>query len=253
MGTYRVFNVNDDAGGARCEAVVDGALASGIRLFDSSPMYGHAERVLADALGERRGDAVVATKVWARTRAVGEAQIERALEWFERVELFQVHNLLAAGDHLPLLHHLKGEGRISAVGASQYLTRGFAELSERMGSGELEVIEIPYHPLECSAQAELLPAAEALGVGVIAMTPLGAGRLLRRYPPDEELAPLAPYGVHTWPQAVLKWILSDRRVQAVIPATSSPEHVRENAAAGEPPWFTNDERQYVQRLAERYQ
>ena len=57
------------------------------------------------------------------------------------------------------------------------------------------------------------------------------------------------FGVRTWPQAILKWILSDPRVTAVIPATSSVEHVADNAAAGEPPWFGPDERDLVQGMA----
>ena len=68
-------------------------------------------------------------------------------------------------------------------------------------------------------------------------------------PAPEALAPLAPYGVRTWAQALLKFILSDRRVSCVIPATSKPERMTENARAGEPPWLGPDERALVERLA----
>jgi diketogulonate reductase-like aldo/keto reductase len=60
---------------------------------------------------------------------------------------------------------------------------------------------------------------------------------------------LRPFGVTTWPQALLKWILSDPRCHCAIPATSSPEHMRDNAAAGQPPWFGPEERELVTRLA----
>jgi aryl-alcohol dehydrogenase-like predicted oxidoreductase len=63
-------------------------------------------------------------------------------------------------------------------------------------------------------------------------------------------APLAGFGVRTWAQALLKWVLSDARVHAVLPATSKPERAAENAAAGEPPWLDADARAHVQRLAE---
>ena len=52
-----------------------------------------------------------------------------------------------------------------------------------------------------------------------------------------------------WAQALLKWALSDDRVDVVIPATRRPEHATENAAAGVPPWFGPEERRYVERLA----
>jgi aryl-alcohol dehydrogenase-like predicted oxidoreductase len=251
LGTYRVFNVDGDAAEARCGAVVDTALRHGACLFDSSPMYGAAERVLAGALADRRDDAVVATKVWARTRAQGEQQIEQALDWFERIELYQVHNLLAAGEHLPYLRHLQQGGRVRAVGATHYLPSAFADLGQLVRDHAIDAIQIPYHPLERAAEAQLLPEAHACGVGVIVMMPFGGGRLLEREPTPEQLAPLAGFGAHTWAQVLLKWILSDPRVAAAIPATSSPERVQENAAAGEPPWFGGDERTYVRQLAER--
>ena len=57
--------------------------------------------------------------------------------------------------------------------------------------------------------------------------------------------------MRTWPQALLKWALSDPRVDVVIPATANPEHARENAAAGEPPWLGPQERQLVEQLGGR--
>ena len=67
-------------------------------LFDSSPMYGQAERVLGDALRKHgRQRATVATKVWTQNDREAERQIENALTFFGgHVELYQVHNLVAA-------------------------------------------------------------------------------------------------------------------------------------------------------------
>ena len=81
------------------------------------------------------------------------------------------------------------------------------------------------------------------------MVPLGSGRLVRSAPSTEELDPLREFGVETWAQALLKFVLSDRRGSCVIPATSSPARMRENARAGEPPWFCDEERGYVANLA----
>ena len=58
-------------------------------------------------------------------------------------------------------------------------------------------------------------------------------------------------GIETWAQALLKWALSDPRVDLVIPATSRSARATENAAAGSPPWLGADERAYVARLAGR--
>ena len=85
---------------------------------------------------------------------------------------------------------------------------------------------------------------------MIAMRPLGAaGGLVTRPPAPLELEPLRPFGVETWAQALLKWALSDERIDLVIPATRHPERVAENAAAGRPPWFGPEERRLVEELA----
>jgi aryl-alcohol dehydrogenase-like predicted oxidoreductase len=50
---------------------------------------------------------------------------------------------------------------------------------------------------------------------------------------------------------LLKWTLSDRRVHVAIPATSSVEHARSNASAGDPPWFDDEQRALVERVVAR--
>jgi diketogulonate reductase-like aldo/keto reductase len=86
---------------------------------------------------------------------------------------------------------------------------------------------------------------------VMLMRPFARGALLRRWPDPADLAPLASFGITTWPQALLKWGLSDPRCTLSIPATSRPGRMTENAAAGDPPWFGPDERDLVTRLAMR--
>ena len=78
------------------------------------------------------------------------------------------------------------------------------------------------------------------------MRPLGGPGSPIPAPPERELATL---GVASWAEALLKWALSDRRIHAVIPATSNPAHAAANARAGSPPWLTPDERRLVERCA----
>lgn len=250
MGTWSTFDVKGRAAEANARAVVDRALEAGANLFDSSPMYGEAERVLGLTLADRRGAALIATKVWTSSAADGERQIQRSLEFFGgRVELFQVHNLLNWEAHLTTLERIKDEGGIMAIGATHYQPSAFGELRRVMETGRVTAIQIPYNPVEREVEKAILPLAADLNLGVVVMRPLGQGALVRRSPAAGDLATRAPFGVRTWAQALLKWILSDPRCHVAIPATSKPARMAENAAAGEPPWFPPETRAYVGRLA----
>jgi diketogulonate reductase-like aldo/keto reductase len=213
-------------------------------------MYGESERVLAAALGSRRAEAFVATKVWTPDLGEGEAQVERVLRWYGgKVELYQVHNLVAWREQLALLERHRDAGSIDLLGATHYNPHAFGELAEVMRTGRIDVIQVPYNPQEREVEREILPLAAELGLGVLVMRPLGGGQLGRLHVPPQALAPLREFGVQTWGQALLKWALSDPRCSVAIPATSRPERARENAAAGEPPWFGERERALVSRLA----
>jgi aryl-alcohol dehydrogenase-like predicted oxidoreductase len=247
LGTWNTFG--GDASGAR--AVVGAALDAGMRLFDTSPMYGRAEASLAAALAGRRNGCSVATKIWASSVEDGRVQFELQLERFGRVELEQVHNLRAWEQHLPWLEGEREAGRIGRIGATHYAPSAFAELARALRSGRFDAVQVPLNPRERESEREILPLAAELGLSVVVMRPLGEGALARRAPPSVALEPLREFGVSTWPQALLKWALSDERVDVVIPASGNPEHARANAAAGDPPWLGHEERRLVERLAGR--
>ena len=244
LGTWNTFR-NDD-GLAR--AVVEAALAGGVRCFDTSPMYG-SERALGAALERRRDEATVLTKIWTSSPEEARRQLTDQVAWFGRVEVEQVHNLVAWEQHLPWLESECAEGRIGRLGVTHYSPSSSGELARALRTGRFQSLQIPLNPGERTAERELLPLAAELDVAVIVMEPFGSGTLLRRPPRPEELAPLRPFGIETWQQALLKWILSDPRVDLAIPATSKPERTAENAAAGEPPWLGPEERALVERLA----
>jgi aryl-alcohol dehydrogenase-like predicted oxidoreductase len=247
LGTWRTFD--RDAELAR--EVVGAALDAGVRLVDSSPMYGGAEASLGSALEGRRDGVTVATKIWADSVAEGRQQFHGQLVWFGRIEVEQVHNLVLWEEHLGWLEEEREAGRIGRLGVTHYASSAFDELARAMRTGRFQTVQLPYNPAERECERELLPLAAELGLAVIVMRPLGSGSLLGQTPSEEELAPLRGFGLETWPQALLKWALSDERIDVVIPATRDPEHAAANAAAGSPPWLGPEERAYVSRLAGR--
>jgi aryl-alcohol dehydrogenase-like predicted oxidoreductase len=231
LGTWQTFDVAPQEE-SRAREVVDATWRGGTRFFDSSPMYRRSEGVLGRALGERRADALVATKIWTSSRSEGRSQFATQLEFFGgRVDLEQVHNLVEWRAHLDWLEEERAAGRIGFLGATHYAAGAFGELEKVMLTGRIDAIQVPYNPLEREAERRILPLAAELDLGVIAMRPLGGGSLVSRFDAGE----------------LLKWTLADERVHVAIPATSSVAHAQANTAAGEPPWPSSDERQRLIR------
>src|SRR6201985_3558213 len=245
LGTWRRLEA---AAAAGCHLeLIDAAIAAGIGLFDTSPMYGDAERLLADALDGQRGQVVIADKVWTPSAEEGAAQLARAVAWYGgRVDLMQIHNLVSWPAHLTMLEAARDRGQVGLIGATHYSPAAFGELAGLMRSGQIDAVQVPYNPAQREAERIILPLAGDLGLGVLLMRPFGEGDLTRRPPGPAELEPLRPFGVTTWGQALIKWGLSDPRVHVSLPATAQPARLAENAAAGSPARRGPGDRAYIQ-------
>src|SRR3954451_4487527 len=258
LGTWNTFDT--DASLAR--QVLDAALAAGTRLVDSSPLYRGAGQAVARALDGRREGVCVATKVWASSIEEGRDQVGRQLEWFGHLEIEQVHNLVSWHAHVDWLELEREAGRIDRLGVTHYQASAFDELAAALETGRFQVLQVPYNPWERECERRLLPLADEHDVAVIAMRPLGgSGAAARRGIEGSpnglearrriEVSPtdLKELGVRSWAEALLRWALADRRIDAVIPATSKPDRAAENARAGDGATFTQEQRALVERIA----
>ncbi|MBA4178022.1 MAG: aldo/keto reductase [Leptothrix sp. (in: Bacteria)] len=234
MGTWLTFDVAIGEFDAlvRRRAVLERFFAGGGQLIDSSPMYGHAEAVLGELLARPRPRLFAATKVWTPLPDYGPVQMQRSLALWQlpRVDLMQVHNLLAWREHLRTLRHWRDEGRTRYIGVTTSHGRAHDEVRTILRGERIDFLQITYSPADRRAEPLLALAADR-GVAVIVNRPFDGGALpyrLARRP----LPPLAAeLGCTSWAELVLKWELAHPAVTCAIPATSDPVHAAQNIAA----------------------
>ena len=245
--------------------IVDRAMELGINFFDTAEMYvnGRSEEILGEALGDRRPEVIVASKVSPQhltRRGVVEAA-RRSLRRLgtNKIDLFQIHwpnPLVPHSWAIRGMRDLLDDGRIGNVGVSNYSAKRWRKAEELLG-GAVSSNQVNFHLLDRGPETELLPYARQNGRAIIAYSPLGQGRLSGRYTPTsgpggtrslkpsfsvENLRRLEPvievirsvahaHGA-TPAQVALAWVISDPHVIA-IPGAKSVEQLEANAAAAE--------------------
>ncbi|MGE3272949.1 MAG: aldo/keto reductase, partial [Chloroflexota bacterium] len=110
-------------------------------------------------------------------------------------------------------------------------------LAQIVRSVPLDFVQVNYSVEEPEAARELLPLAQERGVAVLVNRPFGGGGLLRRLRNRPVSDWAAELGCESWAQLLLTYVIGHPAVTCVIPATSQPDHLRQNlvAGAGEPP------------------
>jgi diketogulonate reductase-like aldo/keto reductase len=240
MGTWITFNVADDprALDVRTE-ILRRFFAAGGGMIDSSPMYGSAEAVLGKVLGrlDYPSGLFSATKVWTGSADDGPAEIaaSQRLWGVKRMDLFQVHNLLAWDGHLETLARMKADGRLRYVGVTTSHGRRHRDLERIMDEQPLDFVQLTYNIADRDAEARLLPLARERGIAVIANRPFRRGELVQRAQRHPLPGWAAEIGCDNWPQVLLKFIVSHPAVTCAIPATSQVAHMQQNMGAARGP------------------
>ncbi|MDE0201618.1 MAG: aldo/keto reductase [Rhodospirillaceae bacterium] len=239
IGSWITFNVGDDPLlRAECRAVMAAFFEDGGGIVDSSPMYGSSQAVIGDALGAlgRPPGLFSADKVWTDA-SDGPAQIaETTRRWgVEKFDLLQVHNLIDWEANLDTLDAMKEAGRLRYTGVTTSHGRRHEELEAVMRRRPPDFVQLTYNIVDREVERRLLPLAQERGIAVICNRPFQRGRLpdrLARHPLPQWASEI---GVSTWPQFLLKFIVSHPAVTAAIPATRNVDHVRENKSAATGP------------------
>ncbi len=288
------FGMRIDYGAA--EKVTNAALDAGITLFDTADVYGRgaSEEMLGRALGARRHEVIIATKFAA---PMGEGPMERggsrhriaeACEASLRrlgtdyIDLYQMHMPdpdTPIEETLRALDDLVRSGKVRYIGNSNYKGWQIAEAhwtAETHHLTKMVSAQNHYNLMERGVEAEVVPACNHHGLGMLPYFPLASGFLTGKYRQGQGVAEgtrLAAWGeraqgvltdanfatlekLESWAEErgrtvldlAIAWLSSQSHVSSVISGATKPEQLEANAAAVE--WvLTDDEVAEVGALA----
>jgi aryl-alcohol dehydrogenase-like predicted oxidoreductase len=237
MGTWQTFMVEPrEEELAPLREVLRVFHESGGRVVDSSPMYGNAEEVTGDLAADLGllDEFWVATKVWTEGREEGIAQMQQSMSELrrrDRIELMQVHNLVDVEVHLETLEEWKAQGRFRYIGITNTSAQRYPRVEALLEDERLDFVQTNYSLAERQSAERILPKARERGIGVVVARPFAGGNLFPRVR-DRPLPDwAAEFDCTAWSQFFLKYIVSHPAVTCAIPATSNPDHMRENMGA----------------------
>jgi len=253
LGTWQTFDVgNDRAVRARLAEVLRVFFDGGGKLIDSSPMYGKSEGVVGDLLAQLdfHKKAFLATKVWTTGEQAGIEQMRQSAELMrtKTIDLMQIHNLVDWRTHLATMRRMKDDGLLRYVGITHYTVDALPDLAAIIEKEPLDFVQLIYSIEKRDAEKRLLPLAADRGVAVLANLPFGGGRLLSGLGRSPLPAWAAEIGCASWPQFMLKYIVSHPALTCAIPATANPVHMADNIAAGAGPMPDEATRQRMAKL-----
>jgi aryl-alcohol dehydrogenase-like predicted oxidoreductase len=174
-------------------ATVHAALDAGINFFDTAEGYenGHSERVLGRGLEGRRDKAIIATKVSPDHLAAADviAACEQSLVNLrtDYIDLYQIHwpnHTVPLAETVAALHKLKEQGKIRAIGVSNFAKH---DLSEMVELSECQTNQLPYSLLWRVIEREIQTICLQNDVGLICYSPLSQGLLTGRYASVEDV------------------------------------------------------------------
>ncbi len=264
---------NPHANRADSIATIKACFDLGINHLDTAYMYGRdgeSERLIAQTLGTRRNEMIIATKgglhwspdgkqIHDASPAALRRECEESLRRLstDRVELYYLH---APDKNVPLaesageLNRLKNEGKILSLGVSNL---NLAQLQEFAAECPIAAFQPPYNMLQREIEIDTLPWCREHGLSVLVYWPfmkgLFTGKLNRdqlhsrdnrqKYPQYhgeewlknsqlvEKLRLIAKQSGHTVAELVINWILHQPGITSALCGATRPDQIRENAGA----------------------
>jgi len=270
LGTWQFgskdWGYGSDYADTEAGRILQRALDLGVNVIDTAEIYGrgNSERIVGKALGDRRKEAFVATKVFPIAPTAGwvESHGRKSAQrlGIDLIDLYQVHwpnPLVPIAQQMEGMRRLQRAGVVAEVGVSNFSLDRWRAAEDALGSPVLSN-QVQYSLVARKPDTELVPYAQANDRLVIAYSPLGMGLLSGRYtsanPPKgsarlnnplflpetlDRARPLidavrAVANAHdaTPAQVALAWVISHENVVA-IPGASSVAQLEANIAAAD--------------------
>lgn len=270
MGTWQAGrDMWADIDDAETTRAIQAAVDAGVNTIDTAAVYGkgHSERVVAKAVGERRSQVVIATKVFANELQYDQvvAACERSLANLQTdyIDLYQIHwpsgsfgsPVVPIEETMRALTALKDQGKIRAIGVSNFSR---IQLEEAMAYGDIVSLQPPYSLFWRHVEADALPLCAAGGLSILAYSPMAQGILTGKFGPDHRfkrgdhrranrlfqepvftrvqealaaLKPIADRHTITLGQLALAWVIAQPGACAIAGARNATQAL-ENAQAG---------------------
>ncbi|MED4799265.1 aldo/keto reductase [Bacillus atrophaeus] len=267
VGGHNLYpDLNEEAG----KELVREALRNGVNLLDTAYIYGvgRSEELIGEVLREyNREDVIIATKaahrkegddfVFDNSPAFLKQSVEDALKRLQTdyIDLFYIH---FPDDHTPkdeavkALHELKKEGKIRAIGVSNF---SLEQLKEANKDGFVDVLQGEYNLLNREAESTFFPYIMENNISFVPFFPLVSGLLAGKYTEDttfpegdlrreqenfqsdlfkenikkvNQLAPIAEKHNVGIAHVVLAWYLARPEINILIPGAKRAEQLKDN-------------------------
>jgi myo-inositol catabolism protein IolS len=246
------------------------AYEAGITTIDTAEVYGngHSERIVAEALSDVRDQVQYATKVFANHLKYDQVieACDRSLKNLKTdyIDLYQIHwpsgsfnsEIVSIEETMNALNYLKQQGKIRAIGVSNFSGIQLAEASEY---GRIDSLQPPYSLFWRQVEQDAMPYCIENQISILAYSPLAQGLLTGKFtrgqkfaPEDnrsdnklfqgenferaqqalDKLRPIAERHNCTLAQLALAWLIAQPQANAIAGARYA-EQAQDNALAAE--------------------
>ncbi|XIA67012.1 aldo/keto reductase [Bradyrhizobium sp. TZ2] len=216
LGTFLTFDLLPGRNRDALREVTKRYVDAGVRVIDTSPLYGTSEVSVGGFLSEMgvTDRMFISNKIWStgdyladESHALASMEQSRLRLWRDKIDVLHCHSLVNVDAIVPLLRAWKKEGRICYVGASVHENDYHQILAGLIDKDLLDFVQVNYSIFNRNAEARILRSAMDKGIGVLTNMPLEKGRLHKII----EGRPLPDFareiGVENWAQFFIKWAM----------------------------------------------